>query len=97
MTDTPITVTLTDGSVIAFVDYHYTHATAGTRLDPPEPPEIEVHEARWVTPPEVPLSAWALWHLHNSDDYDLVLTAVQEIEEGKRAAAMDCGDEDDEP
>jgi hypothetical protein len=93
----PINVTLTDGRVLGIVDYTYTPGHPGMRLDPPDSPEVDVHSAVWVTPPECELGSEELWMIHDVPDYDLLLLAVQEREDVKLAAARGDADEETEP
>ena len=95
MNNDPIIVTLSDGRVIAIMHYTYTPGHHGTQLDPPDGPAVEVHDARWITPPECSLGVQELWTLHDDGpDYDAILLAVQEREEAKLAAEIGDSDED---
>jgi len=98
--DEPITVTLADGRVLAFVDYDYHREHPGSFSDPPTPAEVDVHEAWWVDPDgfQVSVSGGELAALHeNGPDYDAILLAVQEVEEANRAEEMDVVHWEDEP
>jgi hypothetical protein len=98
MTD-PITVTLSDGRVLAFVDSDYTREDFGTRLDPPTPAEVTVRAAWWLAPDgtETELTADELNDLHNGPEYDAFLTVCQDRYWSDLAADMGDYDDKDEP
>jgi hypothetical protein len=90
MTD-PITVTLPDGRVLAFVDGDF-----GTRLDPPTPADVSVNAALWLAPDgtETELTAEELDDLHNGPEYDAILTVCDEIRAAEMGDYSDWGEDE---
>jgi hypothetical protein len=93
----PITVTLPDGRVLAFVDYDYMRGYPGSRLDPPESPEVGVREAWWVESDgsATPCTADELDALHNGGEYDDILLACEERQDAEDVAAWEDQPEDE--
>jgi hypothetical protein len=92
----PITVTLPDGRVLAFVDYDFTRGDFGTRLDPPTPADVSVNAALWLAPDgtETELTAEELDDLHNGPEYDAILTVCDEIRAAEMGDYSDWGEDE---
>jgi hypothetical protein len=89
----PITVTLSDGRVLAFVDHYYMRAFGGFGVNPPEPAEVTVNAAWWLAPDgaETECTPDELEALHDGPEYDAILRAVESIDDAERAAAIGDG------
>jgi hypothetical protein len=95
----PITVTLPDGRVLAFVDYDFTRGDMGSRLDPPTPDEVSINAAWWNASDgtEMECTPDELDDLHNGPEYDAILTVCQDRYWSDLAADTGAYDDEDEP